>query len=107
MALPDTGRENLMDQEDSAETFDFTDLGEKLRSPNGPSIAAASLARIAQLKDEVAARRAAGLSPGEYERHSALLDALAAAESVVVRISSIMTSVPGTTTDSSPKTKGE
>lgn len=90
-----------MDRDTSAETFDFTDLGEKLRGPDGQKIAAASIARIAQLKDEVAARRAAGLSPGEYERHSALMDALAAAESVVVRISSLMTEVPGATTDSS------
>lgn len=96
-----------MDQDNNTETFDFTDLGEKLRGPDGQNIAAASIARLAQLKDEVAAKRAAGLSPVEYERHSALLGALAAAESVVVRISSLMTAVPGATTDSSPEEKGK
>lgn len=96
-----------MDQDTRAETFDFTDLGEKLRSPDGPNIASASIARIAQLKDVVAAKRAGGLPPGEYERHSALFDALAAAESVVIRISSLMTAVPGATTGSSPEKKGE
>ncbi len=96
-----------MDQETGAETFDFTDLGEKLRGPDGPNIAAASIARIAQLKNDVAAKRASGLSPSEYERHSALLDALAAAESVVVRISSLMIVHPGTPAGLSPDSKGE
>lgn len=92
-----------MDQDNSAETFDFTDLGEKLRSPDGPNIAAASIARIAQLKAEVTHKQAGGLPPGEYERYTALFDALAAAESVVVRISSLM---GGATAGSSPANKG-
>lgn len=96
-----------MADEDIEQAFDFTDLGESLRGPNGPAVASASIARLAQLKTSVAGRLAGGLPPGEYERHMALSEALAAAEAVMVRISSLITVVSGGTSGTAPAQKGE
>ncbi|MDC9823036.1 hypothetical protein PRN20_04770 [Devosia sp. ZB163] len=96
-----------MTENDIAEAFDFTDLGEQLRGPNGADIAAATIARLGQLKDGVAGKLAGGLPPGEYERHTALSEALAAAQAVMVRISSLITVIPGGTLGAAPAKKGE
>ena len=96
-----------MNQDNSEETFDFTDLGEKLRGPDGRNIASTSIARLGELQDATAGKLAGGLLPGEYERHSALSEALAAAQAVMVRISSLMTVVSGGTLGSAPAKKGE
>ena len=96
-----------MTENDTEEAFDFTDLGEQLRGPNGRDVASASIARLGQLKDGVASKLLGGLAPAEYERHTALSEALAAAQTVMVRISSLITVIPGETSGSSPTKKGE
>lgn len=96
-----------MNEDNTEETFDFTDLGEQLRGPNGADVAAATVARLRQLKDGVAGKLAGGLPPGEYERHAALSEALAAAQAVMVRISSLITVIPGGTLGAAPTKKGE
>ncbi len=96
-----------MNRDTSAETFDFTDLGEKLRGPEGPDIAAASISRLGQLAREVSGKISGGLPPSEYERNAALLDALAAAETVMIDISSLMTSVPSEARESPSGNMGE
>ena len=96
-----------MAEDNIEEAYDFTDLGEKLRGPNGGDVASASIARIGQLKNGVAGKLAGGLQPGEYERHAALSEALAAAESVMIGFSSLMIVVPGGTSGSPTAKKGE
>ena len=96
-----------MNHDNIEESFDFTDLGERLRGPDGKEVAAASIARLGQLQDAVAAKLAGGLPPAEYQRHAALSDALAAGQAVMVRISSLITEVSGGASGSVPAKKGE
>lgn len=71
------------------DSFDFTDLGEKLRGPEGPELAAGVIARLRQLQEEAKKRGDSGLSPADFARNTALSDALAAAEDVMVGISTV------------------
>jgi hypothetical protein len=88
------------------EQFDFTELGERLRGPNGGEVAEEALQRLGRLAAETETRLAGGLPPEEYEANRRLSAALAAAQRVVVGFRQSLTLKPGDG-NSSPTRNGE
>jgi hypothetical protein len=69
--------------------FAMTELEEKLKGPDGKSVADAVLSRLDELAAEIAAHQRAGPSPRDFAQAEVIGHAIAAARAIVISISSV------------------
>jgi hypothetical protein len=69
--------------------FAMTDLEEKLKGPDGKSVAGAILSRLDELAAEIATHQRAGPSPRDYAQAEVIGHAIAAARAIVISTSPV------------------
>lgn len=67
--------------------FGMTELEEKLKGQNGKIVVQTVLERLDRLKDDLTSSQREGLSLNEYSQSEVIINAVAAARSIVIRFS--------------------